>query len=590
MKPTVVRALRGGVGKESGSSLKVIRQYLRVPRLESIRSRILVLAVGGALIPAGIALGVAYSQNRRALQSHLTQDLLSAGNQSARAMGVWLKERTYDLRVFASSDEVLNNLNRYAIGQGSIPSARLREYLRSLHERFTDFEQIMVLDGQGRLLATSARQTRPLTLPTGWEKTFRRDNQLVGDAYWDAKEGKGKLMIAVPVQRSDGRLIGSLAAELNLAPMQSVLKSFARDTITGGAYLVSESGALLAGTAGITPRLLSTRLERRTHDRLKKGEGQSLTYTNHAGTAVLGTYKRVPQVQWAVLSELSQSTAFEQVRHFRNIALAAVALVLLVVGATAYRLGLLIVRPLERLAEGAAEVSTGDLSVDLPSTGGGDGEVGVLTRVFNHMVKRLREGRQQLADTNETLRVKNEALERLSVTDGLTGLSNHRSLMQRLGEEGIRSKRTKKPFSVIMADVDYFKAYNDDYGHPAGDEVLKKMSAILREATRTMDSVSRYGGEEFAILLPETSLSGAREVAERIRARVESTAFPNRAITLSIGVAEFPKHADSPKSVLKAADVALYHAKRGGRNQVAQPRASAKETLPAARRAAKRRA
>jgi diguanylate cyclase (GGDEF)-like protein len=199
-------------------------------------------------------------------------------------------------------------------------------------------------------------------------------------------------------------------------------------------------------------------------------------------------------------------------------------------------------------------------------------------------VRRLREGRQQIADANETLKMKNEELERLAVTDGLTGLSNHRSLMQRLGEEGIRSQRTKKPFAVIMADVDYFKAYNDDYGHPAGDEILKRMGAILREATRTMDYVARYGGEEFAVLLPETTIGGAMEVAERIRAKVESTSFPNRQITLSIGVAEFPRHADSSKGVMKAADVALYHAKRGGRNQVAQPRPSGREALPAARR------
>ena len=575
-------------GKEA-TSLKAIRQYLRVPRLESIRSRILLLAVAGALVPAGIALGVAYSQNRRALQSHLTQDLLSASNQTARAMGVWLKERTYDLRVFASSDEVLNNLNRYAIGQGSIPSARMRDYLKSLHERFTDFEQIMVLDAQGRLLATSARQTRPVTLPAGWEKTLRQENQLVGQPYWDAKEKKGKLMVAVPVQRADGRLIGSFAAELNLAPVRSVLRSFARDTVTGGAYLVSQDGALIAATSGIDAQLLRSKLDPKTNARLARAEGRSMSYRSVSGIKVLGTYKRVPQVGWAIVSELSEATAFEQVRRFRNAALLAVLFVLVIVGATAFRLGLLIVRPLERLAAGAAEVSTGDLSVDLPNSGGG--EVGVLTKVFNHMVRRLREGRQELADANETLKVKNEELERLSVTDGLTGLSNHRSLMQRLGEEGIRSQRNKKPFSVIMADVDYFKAYNDDYGHPAGDEILKKMGAILREATRTMDYVARYGGEEFAILLPETTIGGAMEVAERIRARVESTSFPNRQITLSIGVAEFPRHSESSKGVMKAADVALYHAKRGGRNQVAQAKGSAsKETLPAARgRAAARR-
>jgi diguanylate cyclase (GGDEF)-like protein len=562
----------------------VITQYLRVPRLDSIRSRILALAVIGALVPAGIALGVAYVQNRRALENHLTQDLLSAGNQTARMISVWVKERTYDLRVFASSEEVLNNLNRYAVGQGSIPSARMREYLRSLHERFTDFEQLMVLDAQGRLLATSAQQTRPFQLPRDWQKTMRQQNQLVGDAYWDQKAGKGKLIVAVPVQRADGALIGSFAAELSLAPLQAILKSFARDTMTGGAFLVSDRGALLASTRGVTQNLLNTTLDVGTFERLAGREGSALGYAGFSSSDVLGTLKRVPHVQWSVISELSQDAAFQEVRRFRNAALIAVTLLLIVVALTAYRLGLFIVRPLERLAEGAAEVSTGDLSVDLPNTG--SGEVGLLTKVFNHMVKRLREGRQELASANETLRHKNEELEQLAVTDGLTGLSNHRSLMQKLGEEGIRSKRSKSAFSVIMCDVDYFKAYNDSFGHPAGDEILRRLGAILRDATRTMDYVARYGGEEFAVLLPETGIAGAMEVAERIRKAVEAADFPERKITVSIGVAAYPKHATDQTGVMKAADVALYHAKRGGRNQVAQapPRAAGKEALPTAQR------
>jgi diguanylate cyclase (GGDEF)-like protein len=562
----------------------VITQYLRVPRLDSIRSRILALAVIGALVPAGIALGVAYVQNRRALENHLTQDLLSAGNQTARMISVWVKERTYDLRVFASSEEVLNNLNRYAVGQGSIPSARMREYLRSLHERFTDFEQLMVLDAQGRLLATSAQQTRPFQLPGDWQKTMRQQNQLVGDAYWDRKAGKGKLIVAVPVQRADGALIGSFAAELSLAPLQAILKSFARDTITGGAFLVSDRGALLASTRGVTQNLLNTTLDVGTFERLTGREGSALGYAGFSSSDVLGTLKRVPHVRWSVISELSQDAAFQEVRRFRNAALIAVTLLLIVVALTAYRLGLFIVRPLERLAEGAAEVSTGDLSVDLPNTGGG--EVGLLTKVFNHMVKRLREGRQELANANDTLRIKNEELEQLAVTDGLTGLSNHRSLMQKLGEEGTRSKRNKSAFSVIMCDVDYFKAYNDSFGHPAGDEILRRLGAILRDATRTMDYVARYGGEEFAVMLPETGIAGAMEVAERIRKAVEAADFPERKITVSIGVAAYPKHATDPTGVMKAADVALYHAKHGGRNQVAQapPRAAGKEALPAAQR------
>jgi diguanylate cyclase (GGDEF)-like protein len=527
-----------------------VREYLRVPHLVSIRSRILALAVLGTVIPAGVSLGVAYSQNRRAREEKITQDLLSQSRQTAGAMGVWLKERTYDLRVFASSDEVSNNLNRFA--SSSIVGGRLGEYLRSLHERFPDFDQLMVLDPTGRMLASSAQQLTRVQLPADWQKTLRQQNQLVSDAYWDDKTKKGKLIVAVPVQRADGKLLGAFAAELTLLPIQAQLKAFAPDT-SGRIYLIHRDGSFIASSGEISAELLKTKVRRGVLERFSTHQDGAVSYASY-GREVVGSLSRVPQTPWAVVAEVSSDAAFAEVRHFRNVALLVSFALLLVVAGTAYWLGHIIVRPLERLAEGAAEVSTGDLDVDLPDTGGG--EVGALTLVFNHMVKRLREGREEL--------------QQLSVTDGLTGLTNHRSMMQRLKEETLRANRNKHAFAVIMADVDHFKSYNDTFGHPAGDEVLKRVATLLRDTTRMVDCVARYGGEEFAVLLPETDTAGALEVAERIRKRVESELFPERAITLSIGVAEFPKNADQAETLLAAADAALYEAKRGGRNQVAR--------------------
>ena len=365
--------------------------------------------------------------------------------------------------------------------------------------------------------------------------------------------------------------------------MQGLLKSYARDSVTGGLYLAAGTGAYIASSREISEDLLKSSFKAGTFRRLAAREDATVTYTNVERREVVGALKAVPQTGWSVIAEISADAAFDQVRRFRNAALFVVLLVLLIVAATAYRLGLIIVRPLERLAEGAAEVAMGDLDVDLPHTADA-GEVGALTGVFNHMVSRLRAGRSELASANETLKGKNRDLEQLSVTDGLTGLVNHRSLMQHLVEEALRSQRNKRQFSVIMADVDHFKSYNDEFGHPAGDEVLKKVGVILRECTRTVDCVARYGGEEFAVLLPETEMSGALEVAERIRSHVEGAAFPERRVTLSIGVAEFPADADSAQSIIAIADKALYVAKRGGRNQVAQAKQAAKkQKLPAAR-------
>jgi diguanylate cyclase (GGDEF)-like protein len=218
-------------------------------------------------------------------------------------------------------------------------------------------------------------------------------------------------------------------------------------------------------------------------------------------------------------------------------------------------------------------VANGDLAVDLPAA---KGEVGDLTLVFNHMVERLRMGRQELDTENEELRHKNEELKLLSTVDALTGLHNRRYLTQRLSEELLRSYREKCSFTVLMADVDEFKKYNDAFGHPAGDEVLKKVATILLNSTRSEDCTARYGGEEFAVLLTGTSGVVAQEVAERIRARVEAQQFAGRKITLSIGIAEFPENGQTADEVISNADEALYSAKRAGRNRVV--RSGSKQT------------
>ncbi|HJQ19402.1 MAG TPA: diguanylate cyclase [Gemmatimonadaceae bacterium] len=528
-----------------------VSHYLRVPRLVSIRSRILALAVLGTVIPAGVSLGVAYSQNRRAREDKIAQELRAESSQTAGAMGVWLKERIYDLRVFAGSDEVSNNLNRFA--SSSIIGARLREYLRSLHERFTDFEQLIVVDGEGRVLASSNPTAKTLTLPADWQKTLRQQNQLIGQAVWDSITRTGKLIVAVPVQRTDGRLLGAFAAELHLEPIQAQLRAFAPDTGAAAVYLATTDGAIIASSREISPVLLQSHLKPGSLERLTTHENTAVTYQSMRarGGEAIGALTRVPQVPWIVVAETSTERAFREVRQFRNVAMIVMLLLLVGVGGTAYALGMYIVRPLERLAEGAAEVASGDLQVDLPDTGGG--EVGALTSVFNDMVKRLRAGRLDL--------------ERLSVTDGLTGLTNRRALMQRLEEESLRSARTKHVFSMIMVDVDHFKSYNDSFGHPAGDEVLRRVGVVLRDATRSIDCVGRYGGEEFAVLLPETDAAGAMEVAERIRARVEGEPLPERNVTVSLGVAEFPTDADKPDALIRIADAALYEAKHAGRNR-----------------------
>lgn len=162
----------------------------------------------------------------------------------------------------------------------------------------------------------------------------------------------------------------------------------------------------------------------------------------------------------------------------------------------------------------------------------------------------------------------------LSITDPLTGLLNRRYLEERLGEELERSKRHRYPMCFLMIDIDNFKEYNDRHGHQAGDLALEMTAQCLKSALRSADIASRYGGEEFSILLPQTSISEGHVIAERIRRRVERTHYPHGemqphgAVTVSIGISAFgPKH-DTPTSIIGAADHALYVAKSHGKNRV----------------------
>lgn len=167
--------------------------------------------------------------------------------------------------------------------------------------------------------------------------------------------------------------------------------------------------------------------------------------------------------------------------------------------------------------------------------------------------------------------IRYRALRALMVRDSLTGLLNHTSFKERLRAEAARAKRQGKPLSVALIDIDFFKKVNDSYGHPAGDRVIKNLSRLLKQRLRGADVIGRYGGEEFAVALPDTGIETALHVLDNIRERfagiVQHAGDKTFQVTLSAGIAQHADYSDG-EALIQAADEALYAAKHGGRNQV----------------------
>jgi diguanylate cyclase (GGDEF)-like protein len=193
------------------------------------------------------------------------------------------------------------------------------------------------------------------------------------------------------------------------------------------------------------------------------------------------------------------------------------------------------------------------------------------TRALQLETRKLAAADAEKSALLQQLKEQSDAFERLSKEDALTGLANRRQFDEVLAQEFARARRHRQPLTVVMADIDSFKAVNDRFSHKAGDEVLVVVARLIRESCRGTDLAARYGGEEFGMLLPQTTAEGAEVVCERIRALVASADLsaiaPGLRVTISIGISDWPE-APHPDKLIVAADEQLYAAKRAGRNRV----------------------
>jgi len=552
-------------------------RFIQVSRMQSIKTKIIVFALLATIIPS-VTLGViSYVQNRKLLREKISNELRIATRQTASEIELWIKARSYDLKVFSSSYIISENLEKMlGLEKGNIErlvaADRIKTYLQSVREKFSAYRELVIVNMIGDPLVSNRAEVPVVNLPPQWLQELESGKPIIGPPYNDPVLGRRVITLAEEIKSSENRRLGILATKIDLGSLYQIFKR----RLAEGAdelYLANTKGEIIVASSSFLDRINRSAFVAGVLDADTRFPDNPTEYTSRHGHQVLGLGVRIPNTDWSVVAEIKKADAYAEIVRMGELTTLIVVLLLVAMGLFAYLLGHSIVKPLQRLSGEAGKVASGNLQVDIPVQG--NSEISYLTQVFNHMVASLQRGQEEISQAHEALIEKNRELHQLSITDSLTGIFNRKHVMDLFDMEFIRTQRYGTPFSVLIADLDHFKAVNDTYGHLAGDSVLRSIAKAMVESVRACDHIGRYGGEEFVVVLPNTGIDGAMDMAERIRRKIRLVTFNNDgqefSMTLSIGLAVCHDDDNSVEAILKRADDALYRAKANGRDQAIGP-------------------
>jgi diguanylate cyclase (GGDEF)-like protein len=560
-----VRALRAGL------------LPLLVRPFQSLPSRIIAWVFGAAFVTSLAVTLVSTSSIEAFLRGKIDQTFPAVLQRTAERLDLWYSQRRLDVETFGRSATVVENA---ALLGGERPEAahrareEIRQYLAYVLERFPQYEALFVLDAAGHELLWAGERVE---LPDD----VRAELADVASARVHGVRSAGGRSVQVasaPIAEAPGGRLGSLHALVRLSSLASV---FVMEDLgaTAAVYAVGRDGAILIQSPGSEPR---NGWSRELPD---VGAPRVEDYASVNGKHVVGCAARFPLFGWTLVVEEDYAEVFAPVVSVIRRILAINLCIVTFFGVIAYQFARSIVRPIQALSDGARRLAGGETDVSVPLPGTQD-EIEVLTGVFNEMSQRLRadqtelarnreqieQANQQLRSQNEELQRVNEVLEQLSITDGLTRLHNHRFFQDHLRREMKRAQRTGEPLSLVLIDIDNFKALNDRWGHAVGDALLRMVAEVMNDSVRETDLLARYGGEEFALVASQTDLDGARALAEKLRLALSHSRFPIEgedgervSVTVSVGIAAFD---GDEKALFNEADRALYRAKAAGKDCV----------------------
>ncbi|ADN02351.1 sensor domain-containing diguanylate cyclase [Spirochaeta thermophila] len=379
-----------------------------------------------------------------------------------------------------------------------------------------------------------------------------------GIPYREIKTREWLVSISKVLIDDEGNRVGVVSIDASMERAAEFLRETITPYTTGYSYVVTPGGIILIHHR---EELLGKHLSQVIRPPVAFTEASSPFEYRFEGVEKFAHYTVLPDLGWVVISVLDKSEIL--VPLIRQIAAGFLLVALLAAGsgwaASRFLTGH-IITPLTTLRADLERVISGDPGVPLADYP--DNEVGEIAKGIEQIT------RTELYRKNQTLKALNTRLEILSITDPLTSLFNRRKLQEELTREYQRALRYGSPFSLILIDLDHFKAINDTFGHGKGDEVLKWIAEALRTQLRSTDIVGRWGGEEFLVLCPETRLSEAGLIATKLGNEIARTSpLPSYRVTISAGVASFST-GKSLEDLLKEADKKLYRAKESGRNTI----------------------
>ncbi|MBC2768908.1 sensor domain-containing diguanylate cyclase [Pusillimonas minor] len=541
----------------------------------------LMLALGGLALIVSVGLIVYVDQaSSEQLATASKNRLASVSDAIAQTLATSITERKRAIVVLSQAPSLLEK---------SLDDDAIQGLLEDLQDAYPDYAWVGVADAKGtvRSAANDMLEGKSVANRPWFIEGIKGPH--LGDLHEavllaqmlpnHSNEPLRFVDFAAPIIDNNGNTLGVLATHAQWSWVTSLIES----TVSTGSlsdgievFVINSQNEILYPYAKIGKLTVPD----------LSGAGQTPVVWADGGLFLTSTSAVSPntstQLGWKVVVRQPVELALAPVEQLRKrlalFGLLVVAIAMLV----AYILARRTSRPIERLHRVARDVLAGAEAPPEPRQFKGPFEIRELYRAFHDMTLNLLQRKTQLEAVNASLeqtinertaqlRGANEHLEQLARRDSLTGLLNRLAATERLKDEFLRYKRNSTPYAVLMLDIDHFKRINDTYGHHAGDRALQGCAAVLSANLRESDFIARFGGEEFIVILPDTSLLSAHEVAVKICLAISQTPPAGvDALTISVGVAcARPAHLDKDDmAIVHDADQALYRAKANGRNRV----------------------